>query len=243
MKRAASLLPLAWVLGALLLGAAAAPGPVEWVIGEALDLRIEQVVECVQLGFMFGGFRFDEAVCAAPSGPAISTCVQLFFPRQGLKAIESGWPVARIVFDRDRRAAGGTVSAGRYLAIVWLSDCRFFVEGRWFLPRTPVIILVRESDLGEAFPGDDRSWHVMVPSVVIPLGRPDDHLTSVRCGSALDLDPTAGTVMMDLELWDVVRLIVKDTVPGGDGLLTVPTADELYPAARDASLHEALFAP
>ncbi len=243
MKRAASLLPLVWVLGVLLFGATAAPGPVEWVIGEALDLRIEKVIERVQLGFIFGGFRFDETVCATRSGPAISPCVQPFSSRQGLEAIESGWPVARIVFHRDQRVGGGVVPTGRYMAIVWVSDCRFFLEGGWFLPRTPLIILVRESDLCEPLPKDDRVWRVLVPSVVIPLAEADTYLTNVRCGSAFDLDPAYGAGMVDLELWDVVRLIVNDTLPDGDISLTVPSGDDLYPMPRDTSLHEALFTP
>ena len=124
-----------------------------------------------------------------------------------------------------------------------MSDCRFFLEGRWFLPRTPLVILVRESELGKPLPEDDRAWHVLVPNVVIPLAGEDTHLASVRCGSALDVDSAFGVMMVDLELWNALRLIATDTHPDGGISLTVPSIEELYPPPRDPSLHEALFAP
>ncbi len=244
MKRATSLLPLAWVLGAMLCAVLTTASPVEWAIGDAFDLKIKQVAERVQLGFVFGGFGFDQGAFVPRPGLEISACLQEFSHAQGLAAIESGWPIARIVLRCDQRIAGIDVPFGEYLAIAWISDCKFLLENRWFEPRTPMVILVRESDLERPLVVEDEPWYVLIPSRVALLRESDEGLFSIRCEPALE-EPYLNVedAIVDLCLWNLVRLVVMVGLPDEGAPLAIPTADQFCPSEGGTSLHEALFSP
>lgn len=243
MKRSTSLHLLVWVLGVMLIASVVAVSQVEWAVGDAFDLRIEQVVERVQLGFLFGGFRFDETAYIPRLGLEISACLQEFSPPRGLEAIESGWPVARMVLRRDQRISGVDIPIGDYLAIAWVSDCVFLLEGRWFRPRTAMVILVRESDLSGSLPDDGERWSVLIPSRVVLVRGSPEHLSPIRCDATLEPYVNRDDVIVDLCVWNMARLTLTDALPGPDAPLTVPAVDNLYPGTGDISLHEALFSP
>jgi len=243
MRRAASLLPLVWVLGTTLFTVLAVASPVEWAVGEAFDLKIERVAERVQLGFMFGGFQFHEMACAPQPGVEISVCLQEFLPPEGLEAIERGWPIARIVFRHDQSAAGVGIPVGQYLAIAWLSDCVFRLGGRWFQPRTPLLILVRESDLSEPLPGGAGRWCILVPNDVALLWGAEEIPAAIQCRPASAPTLDREDVVIDLDVWNLIRLTVMAAPLGAHASLSVPTAEELYPDPGELTLHEALFSP
>ncbi|MBN1858225.1 hypothetical protein JW848_03360 [Candidatus Bipolaricaulota bacterium] len=242
MTRATSLRSLVRVLGWMLIGGIAVGGPVEWAVGDAFDLRIEQVIERVQLGFMFGGFCFGEAAYESGSGLEISACLQEFSPRQGLAAIERGWPIVRMILKSDATLSGIGVPAGCYLGIAWISDCMFPLEGRWFEPRTPVILLVSESVLNAPLRDGAHPWYVLIPSGVVPIWAAGEHPAPIRCGPVSSPHVCSGAIL-EFDIWNTVRFCVAAALPDVEAPLAIPAAAEFFPGGGDIPLHEALFFP
>ncbi|MCR4403746.1 MAG: hypothetical protein NUW06_00340 [Candidatus Acetothermia bacterium] len=108
--------------------------------------RPQAVVRRVQTGLAFGVYSFSsEPVELGPGNRAFLT-LQHASPRDGLRFLEQGFPIARLAAEQAMQISDVAIPASGYYLVLWISDRRFDRFDQSWPPRLPLLLFVAEQD-------------------------------------------------------------------------------------------------